>query len=254
MTLGDTLCQISRELSEALAPLRFAPPVTHVYDPTRYARASHEAYLRRWATHQPALLLVGMNPGPWGMAQTGVPFGAVHLVRGWMGVEAPVHKPHPEHPKRPVEGFACAQREASGERLWGWAKDRFLTPEAFFARAFVVSHCPLSFMEVSGRNRTPDQLPAAEQRALLPPCDRALAQVIEALDPALVVGVGRFAGARVRLLCDGRRPFGEVLHPSPASPQANLGWAPQAEAQLAALGFVVPPPTDTGAPQVTPRA
>ena len=32
-------------------------------------------------------VFLGMNPGLWGMAQTGVPFGTVSLVRDWMGIE-----------------------------------------------------------------------------------------------------------------------------------------------------------------------
>jgi single-strand selective monofunctional uracil DNA glycosylase len=32
-------------------------------------------------------------------------------------------------------------------------------------------------------------------------------------------------------------PVGQVLHPSPASPKANRGWAAQADAELAALGL-----------------
>src|SRR5690606_19431577 len=139
------------------------------------------------------VVLVGMNPGPFGMAQTGVPFGEVAAVRDWMGIEAAIGRPPEEHPKRPVLGFDCPRSEVSGARLWGWAKDRFGTPEAFFARFFVINYCPLVFLEESGRNRTPDKLPAAEREALTAVCDRALRDSIEVLSPQHVVGVGTWA-------------------------------------------------------------
>jgi single-strand selective monofunctional uracil DNA glycosylase len=171
------------------------------------------------------------------MGQTGVPFGDVGFVRDWMGIEAPVEHPDHEHPKRPVQGFACERSEVSGSRLWGWAKTRFGTPEQFFASFFVINYCPLLFIESSGRNRTPDKLPANERASLLSDCDQALRSAIDVLDPKLVIGVGAWATKRVSsALGDDAPRIGTVLHPSPASPKANRGWAPQAESDLRALG------------------
>lgn len=217
--------------------LAFEPPVTHVYNPLQYARAAQEAYLERYANPGVDAVLLGMNPGPWGMAQTGVPFGEVSLVRDWLGIDVPIGKPKIEHPKRPVEGLECARSEVSGRRVWGWARSRFGTPERFFARYFVWNYCPLVFMEESGKNRTPDKLPAAEREPLFAACDRSLRDMIECLDPRMVIGVGKFAETRARAILGDARPIGTVLHPSPASPIANRGWEPQAEAQLEALGL-----------------
>jgi len=179
-----------------------------------------------------------MNPGPYGMGQTGVPFGDVGFVRDWMGIEAPVDHPPDEHPKRPVLGFDCGRSEVSGSRLWGWAQDRFGTPEQFFSRFFVINYCPLLFMESTGRNRTPDKLSADERSALLSACDKALRAAIDFLDPTLVVGVGAWATKRAcAALGDDGPQIGTVLHPSPASPKANRGWAPQAESDLRGLGI-----------------
>ena len=228
---------LSAELSQAVDALRFAPPVAYVYNPLAYARAPGEAYLRRYARRGAELLFLGMNPGPFGMAQTGVPFGEVRIVREWLGIEAPVGKPPREHPARPVQGFACARSEVSGSRLWGWARERFGAPERFFARAFVWNYCPLVFLEESGRNRTPDKLPLAERRRLFGLCDEALRGLVAWLQPRLVVGVGRFAEERAREALGGEGPrVATILHPSPASPAANRGWARQAEAQLEELG------------------
>jgi len=234
--------QISRRLSDSVDALRFAPPVAFVYNPLAYARRSHERYLERFARPGVRALLLGMNPGPWGMVQTGVPFGEIGLVRDWMGIEEPVDRPPVEHPKRPIEGFACRRSEVSGARLWGWAKERFRTAERFFERFFVWNYCPLAFLEDTGRNRTPDKLPAAEKAELFAVCDRALTAIVEALEPELVVGIGAFARDRAeRTLGDSGPRFGTLLHPSPASPIANRGWAPQAERQLRELGLLEGP-------------
>lgn len=234
-----SLSDISRDLSRRLAPLKFAAPVTHVYDPLDYAWAPHALYLSRYGAGPKEVLLFGMNPGPWGMAQTGVPFGEIAAVRDWLGLEAPVKKPKHEHHARPIEGFACARSEVSGARLWGWAQETFTTPERFFERFFVVNYCPLSFMEASGKNRTPDKLPPAERAPLLAECDKAVVQVVELLKPRVVVGVGAFAEDRLRAALEGSKrkvEIGRVLHPSPASPLANQGWGKQATKALRELG------------------
>jgi single-strand selective monofunctional uracil DNA glycosylase len=233
-----SLPEVADALCAAVGRLRFAAPVSHVYNPLVYARAVHRDWLERYGGRGGQVLLVGMNPGPWGMAQTGVPFGEIAAVRDWLRLGGEVGRPEPEHPKRPVEGFACARSEVSGRRLWGWARERFGTPERFFARFFVHNYCPLVFMEESGRNRTPDKLPAAEHAPLYAACDAALRRTVELLAVPRVVGVGAFAEARARAALDGLGvEVGRILHPSPASPAANRGWAEQAERELSEQGI-----------------
>jgi single-strand selective monofunctional uracil DNA glycosylase len=234
------LVRISRALARRLDGMRFGAPVTHVYQPLVYARAPHEAYLRRYGEAQGRVMLVGMNPGPFGMAQTGVPFGDVGFVRDWLGIEGKVGRPEREHPERPVTGFSCSRSEVSGTRLWGWARARFGRPEAFFARFFVANYCPLAFMEESGRNRTPDKLAAGERAELYAACDEALRATVAALRPTHVVGIGGFAQQRAaEALVGGDVVIRCILHPSPASPAANRDWAGVVERQLGALGILV---------------
>lgn len=236
------LVAISRQLCEEVERLQFAS-VPYVYDPLVYARAPHEAYLERWGSTTPReVLMVGMNPGPFGMAQTGVPFGDVAMVRDFVGITGRVGKPAREHPARPIAGFACRRSEVSGTRFWGWARDRFGTAERFFERVFVANWCPLVFMNESGSNRTPDRLPVAERTPLFRACDEALARAAEVLRPELVVGVGGFAARRAREALGTSVTIGCILHPSPASPAANRDWAGLVDAQLRALGFVPTPP------------
>ncbi len=234
----------ARRIVEAALVLRsetsrmtFAPPVTHVYNPLEYAWEVHRAYLERYGRGRKRTIFLGMNPGPWGMAQIGVPFGEVAAARDWLGLEGPVGRPAQEHPKRPVQGFACARSEVSGRRLWGLFAERFGTPEAFFRDHFVGNYCPLAFLEESGKNRTPDKLPARERDQLIAACDRHLAEVVRALEPERVVGIGAYAAQQAERALEGTGvAIGTILHPSPASPAANRGWAPQAVAALERMG------------------
>jgi len=235
------LVGIARGLRSAVDELRFGPPVSHVYNPLSYAWETHRNYLVRYGKRPTEVLLLGMNPGPWGMAQTGVPFGEVAAVRDWLGLQAKVARPANEHPKRPVLGFDCQRSEVSGRRLWGWAESRYSTPERFFRSFFVGNYCPLQFLESSGRNLTPDKLAPAVRRSLLEVCDEALRRTVETLEPRWVIGVGAFAEKRARsVLGDDGPRIGRILHPSPASPAANRGWAEAVTNQLAALGIHVP--------------
>lgn len=178
------------------------------------------------------------KPHPWGMAQTGVPFGEIAAARDFLKIDAPIGRPEPQHPKREIVGFATTRSEVSGRRLWGWARDAFGTADAFFDRCFVANYCPLVWMEDSGRNRVPEKLPKAERAEVNAICNTALRQLTEALQPEWVVGVGKFAEDRAREALDGLQiHIGRILHPSPASPKANRGWERQATEEITALGI-----------------
>ncbi len=226
-----------RKLSNELQSLSFAPPVVTVYNPLAYAWGPFEEYHRTYAHSSPKVLFLGMNPGPFGMVQTGIPFGDPVYVRDWLGISTDVEEPALSHPKRPVIGLSSERREVSGKRLWGLFEERFETPKRFFTDHYLANYCPLAFVGETGRNITPDKLPVAERRGLFEACDRGLRRVVELLDPRFLVGIGRFAEDRLRAVADSCAGLGEtqilrVLHPSPASPAANRGWA---EAVIATL-------------------
>ena len=236
---APALISAALALRETLRPLRFGPPVTHVYNPLEYAWAPQEQYLQRYGSQRKMVILLGMNPGPWGMAQTGVPFGEINAVRDWMGIEAPVQRPPVENKKRPILGFSTTQSEVSGRRLWGLFAPRFEAATVFFKDHFVANYCPLVFMEESGRNFTPDKLPAAELASVEAACDEHLRAAIAALQPEWLIGVGGFAEAQAlkQLKHFPKLKTGRILHPSPASPAANRDWAGVATKQLTALGI-----------------
>ena len=240
------LKKISSALASGCNTLRFGPHVAAVYNPLVYAGRSHKLYLELAGAAPKKIIFLGMNPGPWGMAQTGVPFGEVAAVRDWLGIEAAVGKPEKEHPKRPIEGFACSKSEVSGRRLWGLFRERFGTPANFFREHFVANYCPLVFMDQGGANITPDKLPAEEAAPLFEICDRALADTIKLFKPQWVIGIGGFAGKRIEKVrgqyFSGTGGSGfdfstaQILHPSPASPKANAGWDREVIKTLTALG------------------
>ena len=245
MSTAENLITAAKQLSASVRKLKFGPPITHVYNPLDYAWPAHELYLRRYGNTTKRVIFLGMNPGPFGMAQTGIPFGQIAAVREWLGIRTAIGRPKLENPKRPVMGFDCHRSEISGERLWGLFQKRFGTADEFFREHIVMNYCPLAFVEESGRNRTPDKLPPGERERLFAACDQHLRLIIEILQPQWLIGVGEFATKRGATIFRSKvgainlnRPLqlGQILHPSPASPASNNDWAAKATRQLQAIG------------------
>jgi single-strand selective monofunctional uracil DNA glycosylase len=232
------LAAAARKLSAQVGRLTFAAPVAQVYNPLTYAWRAHAAFLHRFGDSRKRVIFLGMNPGPFGMVQTGIPFGEIAAVRDWMKIDEVISPPAMEHPKRPILGFDCPRSEVSGRRFWKLFADRFGTPEKFFAEHFVVNYCPLAFLAASGANLTPNKLSATEREALFAICDEHLRSVLEILKPEWLIGVGGFAQNRAELVtADKKIRVGQVLHPSPASPKANRhDWTQTAKQELIALG------------------
>ncbi|TAL06409.1 MAG: single-strand selective monofunctional uracil-DNA glycosylase [Verrucomicrobia bacterium] len=231
------LITAAAELRDAVSALRFSKPVTHTYNPLDYAWPAHRMYLENFGGGRKKILFLGMNPGPFGMAQTGVPFGEIAAVRDWLGISAPIGRPAREHPKRLITGFDCDRSEVSGARLWSLFRQRFGTPQKFFRDHFVANYCPLAFLSETGSNLTPDKIAAKETRPLFAACDEHLRRVVKILRPEWLIGVGGFAQKRAQeIFTDGEVQIGVILHPSPASPAANRDWAGKATRQLIELG------------------
>lgn len=229
----------ARKLSQEVSQLDFSACVPWVYNPLDYAWAAHEQYLLKAVRSTCRVIFLGMNPGPWGMAQTGVPFGELAAAREWLGINAPIQKPAREHPKRPIEGWECNRSEVSGRRLWGLFAERFESAEKFFDEHFVANYCPLVFMEESAKNVTPDKLPVAARQPLEDLCDAHLATLIQTLAPEWVIGVGAWAEGLAKRVIEQNQitdiRIGRILHPSPASPAANKDWSGTVLKQLLAM-------------------
>ncbi|KAM9860245.1 single-strand selective monofunctional uracil DNA glycosylase-like [Aulostomus maculatus] len=239
MDPSSRFLQVELELNAHLRQLTFSEPVRYVYNPLEYAWDPHRCYVEKYCKAGQRVLFLGMNPGPFGMAQTGVPFGEVRSVVDWLRISGEVGHPEDEHPKRRITGLACTQSEVSGARFWGFFRKLCGDPALFFRHCFVHNLCPLIFMSASGKNLTPPELPAAEREKLLHMCDVALCEAVKALGVSMVIGVGRVAEQRARrALTDAGVKVEGIMHPSPRNPQANKGWETVAEAKLAELGVL----------------
>ncbi|MFK7850119.1 MAG: uracil-DNA glycosylase family protein [Akkermansiaceae bacterium] len=240
MGRSSELIDAGRELADELRPLRFSDPVSHTYLTVDYASEGYEGYLEKFGDSKKRVLMLGMNPGPYGMAQTGVPFGEVDSVRDWMGLSPEISKPKKEHPKRPISGMECQRSEVSGRRLWGLFSEKFPNPCDFFKDHLVINFCPLIWMKDTGANLTPDKIKAAEMVPVDEACMKHLRCLIEILEPERLIGVGAYAEKKLITVRDeigSTAKTGKILHPSPASPAANRGWAEAAEKQLRDLGI-----------------
>lgn len=71
-SLSNMVYQMEQTLCAKLLQISYGLAVSHVYNPTDYAAQTHVQFLRRYCTDYKDILFLGMNPGPFGMAQTGV--------------------------------------------------------------------------------------------------------------------------------------------------------------------------------------
>ena len=195
-----------------------------IYNPLRYAWDVHEEYLRRSGGHGAKAILMGMNPGPHGMGQMGIPFAATTVVRELIGIQGiEVNQPVNPHPNRPVNGLSHPKEEVSGTRLWNALSERYGSAGCIFEKVFVLNHCPLMiFSGPRATNITPDNIAGPSVKRLIERCDEHLREVVRILGIESVVGVGKYAERRAReSLASMGVSVTSCWHPSPASPLAN---------------------------------
>ncbi len=232
--LKDAARRLSSVCDEAIPRLEEGGHVAHATNPLDYAWPHHEQYLEQWGDLGAKTLLLGMNPGPWGMAQSGVPFGATEVAKTFLKIEPrTLTTPPNAHPKRPIVGLSLERQEVSGRRLWELMESLYGSPEVTFSTLFVVNHCPLLLLGERGQNITPDKLPKALIEPVLKACDEHLREVVKILGITRIVGIGTYAEKRARLAFNaGKKGPGTTTdgrdvdittcwHPSPASPLAN---------------------------------
>ena len=244
MKNSERLLKVYDHLSDEVEKIKFSKPVEVVYNPLRYAREGLEKYLN-YSEEKKRIVYLGMNPGPWGMAQTGVPFGEVNAVKNFLGFQdLHINIPENENSLYPVKGLECKRSEVSGKRLWGLFKDIYGNAEKFFENNFVLNYCPLLFLaesEAKGRvrNFTPDKLKKSERNELYLCCDECFRETIKILEPEYVIGIGNFAEQRaVEALTGMNIKIVKILHPSPASPQSNQNWDVKVKTQLRELNLI----------------
>ena len=198
--------------------------VDAVYNPLAYAWEPHRAYLELASGGGAKTLLLGMNPGPHGMGQMGIPFAATSVVRDLLKItNLDVGQPRTPHPKRPISGLDWPKEEVSGTRLWGLLANEYGSAESIFKSVFLLNHCPLMlFSGERATNITPDKISGPTTQALLERCDEHLREVVDIMQIRRVIGVGRYSEKRALNALSGIDiSVTTCWHPSPASPLAN---------------------------------
>lgn len=198
--------------------------VDAVYNPLAYAWEPHRAYLELASGGGAKTLLLGMNPGPHGMGQMGIPFAATSVVRDLLKItDLEVGQPSTPHPKRPISGLDWPKEEVSGTRLWGLLANEYGSAESIFKSVFLLNHCPLMlFSGERATNITPDKITGPTTKALLERCDDHLREVVDIMQIERVIGVGRYSEKRALNALSGIDiSITTCWHPSPASPLAN---------------------------------
>ena len=212
--------------------------VKFILNPLDYAREPHIKFLSKYLTGPKSVLFVGLNPGPWGMCQTGLPFGEVNKCRDFLGITGAVWQPEHTPPKLKILGFDSTRREVSGDRFWSFVARVWTTAESFFSDCFIVNYCPLAFTTETGKNVTPAQFSSEDRKAVFRVCDEALYNMIRVLRATHIVAIGKVVLARVQQLQADRQlelRLHPVMHPSPANPAANKDWLGLATRSLAPL-------------------
>ena len=198
--------------------------VDAVYNPLAYAWEPHRAYLELASGGGAKTLLLGMNPGPHGMGQMGIPFAATSVVRDLLKItNLDVGQPRTPHPKRPISGLDWPKEEVSGTRLWGLLANEYGSAESIFKSVFLLNHCPLMlFSGERATNITPDRITGPTTKALLERCDEHLREVVDIMQIERVIGVGKYSEKRALNALSGIDiSVTTCWHPSPASPLAN---------------------------------
>ena len=198
--------------------------VDAIYNPLAYAWEPHRAYLELASGGGAKTLLLGMNPGPHGMGQMGIPFAATSVVRDLLKItNLEVGQPRTPHPKRPISGLDWPKEEVSGTRLWGLLANEYGSAESIFKSVFLLNHCPLMlFSGERATNITPDKITGPTTKALLERCDEHLREVVDIMQIERVIGVGRYSEKRALNALSGIDiSVTTCWHPSPASPLAN---------------------------------
>ncbi|XP_022186401.2 single-strand selective monofunctional uracil DNA glycosylase isoform X2 [Nilaparvata lugens] len=233
-SIADEFLRLENELVNRLTDfnttLLLRSTVEYIYNPLEYAYDVHKNFVHKYCSSSKKILFLGMNPGPWGMMQTGVPFGDVISVKKWLKITGVIRKPLKEHRLRPVSGFDCKRIEVSGKRFWAFAQQlSHGNPALFFSNCFVHNYFPLVLMTESGKNVTPADLKPAEKKELESVCDESLCSVIDLLQIEVIIAIGRYTEKRVNAALK-KTPKNVhvvyIMHPSPRNPKSNQEWMP----------------------------
>lgn len=87
-TFAQQFWNIESSLADDLVNIEFESDskVKFVLNPLDYAFDPHMKFLTKYLVGPRRVLFVGLNPGPWGMCQTGIPFGDVGQCKDFLNI------------------------------------------------------------------------------------------------------------------------------------------------------------------------
>ncbi len=235
----DQLIELTKSFTKEIENVRKSIDEDYyIYNPLVYANEMFFEYIREYVAFPTKYLFLGMNPGPFGMTQTGIPFGEINIVLEYLKLNKPIDSPTIEHPNRKIEGLNINRSEISGKRLWGYIKQKYPNPYEMRNNIYIANYCPLVFLssQKTAKNITPNKLKKETRLKIDNICDQYLFETIDLLECEKLIGIGKYAMGKLK---NDKIPFSSILHPSPASPLANKGWAEQAEKQLLDFGVIL---------------
>jgi single-strand selective monofunctional uracil DNA glycosylase len=155
---------------QSLAPRIAASTGWKIWNPGLYAASWHALFRKEYPASAGCILVFGLNPGPYGMAQTGIPFTDLkrlreHLPRLAKGLErrgcslagvglAP----------RSLRPYLSRTFESSAVRVYRFLSRGWGSAEDGWRSVVVANPCSLLFMDAAGENRTPADLVGAVSR------------------------------------------------------------------------------------------
>jgi single-strand selective monofunctional uracil DNA glycosylase len=226
--MTSSLNGIINTLSHNCEKINFSGQGLVVYNPLNYAKLATAQYLDTYGQGRKEVLFLSLNPGPFGMAQTGIPFGDVYWVTKYLKIHNTIEQPKDAvHPKRPILGFDCTRKDVSADRFWKLISSFYPNATTFFQKNFLWTFAPLYFCDKSGKNITPDKINLVSRKELEQICLEALKNIILSLQVNNVISIGAYVYKNVLKLDAevlNKIEVENIPHPSPLNPANNKGW------------------------------
>jgi len=207
LSLVAIMKDFSAKFSALIPELRKANlkkyPDIVVINPLEYLWLQYGYYTSCYHNQYPRAMIIGMNPGPKGMSQTGIPFGSPNIIPSILPNKSlfneirdnegsPVSSPH-----RRITGPSNTTVEVSGNRLWSALIKRYGDFKSITSEIFVDNICPLLFLcgKNGSKNLTPDKLtPSPAKIILIRLCTERLQKIYQCLgEPSNIVALGRWS-------------------------------------------------------------
>ncbi len=230
---------------EDLAPALRRATGWRIWNPGLYGETWHARFRRLYRPGQHPLVVFGLNPGPYGMAQTGIPFTDIRRLVSALPDLAAELRGRGERVEPPglappgLRPYLSRSFESSAVRVYRFLKKGWGGAERGWTEVVVANPCTLLFIDpAEGKNRTPADLARAARlrgsgrdqvRELVESFGRirirCAVESIEALSPRGAILLGKDVQAALGPAL--RRILGEARvipweHPARAVPES---WA-----------------------------